>query len=53
MIGDNSIFNYNEVKVMQEYVINCGVFVEDIILDYVGFSIYKSCYWVKEIFGII
>ena len=52
MTGDNSTPDYNEVKAMQEYAINHGVSVEDIILDYSGFSTYKSCYRAKEIFGI-
>ncbi|MCL2927274.1 MAG: YdcF family protein [Trichodesmium sp. St16_bin4-tuft] len=52
MTGDNSTPDYNEVKAMQEYAINHGVSVEDIILDSSGFSTYKSCYRAKEIFGI-
>ncbi|MEM1168066.1 MAG: ElyC/SanA/YdcF family protein [Cyanobacteria bacterium P01_H01_bin.35] len=52
MTGDNSTPNYNEVKAMQEYAINQGVSVENITLDYAGFSTYESCYRAKEIFGI-
>ncbi len=52
MTGDNSTPDYNEVKAMQEYAINRGVSVEDITLDYAGFSTYESCYRAKEIFGI-
>ncbi|MGD1716003.1 SanA/YdcF family protein [Hydrocoleum sp. CS-953] len=52
MTGDNSTPDYNEVKAMEEYAINQGVSVEDITLDYAGFSTYESCYRAKEIFGI-
>jgi vancomycin permeability regulator SanA len=52
MTGDNSAPDYNEVKVMQEYAEKQGVPVNDITLDYAGFSTYESCYRAKEIFGI-
>ncbi len=52
MTGDNSTPDYNEVKAMQEYAINRGIPVDDITLDYAGFSTYESCYRAQEIFGI-
>ncbi|MGK7919458.1 MAG: vancomycin high temperature exclusion protein [Trichodesmium sp.] len=52
MTGDNSTPDYNEVKAMQEYAINRGVSIEDITLDYAGFSTYESCYRAQAIFGI-
>ncbi|MEB3340871.1 ElyC/SanA/YdcF family protein [Okeania sp.] len=52
MTGDNSAYDYNEVKAMQEYAISRGVPIENITLDYAGFSTYESCYRAKEIFGI-
>ena len=52
MTGDNSSPDYNEVKAMEEYAISHGVSVDDISLDYAGFSTYESCYRAKEIFGI-
>ncbi|NES78193.1 MULTISPECIES: vancomycin high temperature exclusion protein [Okeania] len=52
MTGDNGTPDYNEVKAMQEYAISRGIPVDDITLDYAGFSTYESCYRAKEIFGI-
>lgn len=52
MTGDNSSPDYNEVKVMQEYAAAQGIPVEDITLDYAGFSTYESCYRAKAVFGI-
>lgn len=52
MTGDNSSKDYNEVKAMQEYAVEQGIPVEDITLDYAGFSTYESCYRAKEIFGV-
>ncbi|MCU0541987.1 MAG: YdcF family protein [Oscillatoriaceae cyanobacterium Prado104] len=52
MTGDNSSPDYNEVKVMQEYAASQGVPLQDITLDYAGFSTYESCYRAKEVFGI-
>jgi len=52
MTGDNSRDDYNEVQAMQNYAVQRGVSVEDITLDYAGFSTYESCYRAKDIFGI-
>ncbi|WP_242022369.1 vancomycin high temperature exclusion protein [Microcoleus sp. FACHB-831] len=52
MTGDNSRIDYNEVAVMQKYASDRGVPVQDITLDYAGFSTYESCYRAKEIFGV-
>lgn len=52
MTGDNSRTDYNEVAVMQKYASDRGVPVQDITLDYAGFSTYESCYRAKEIFGV-
>lgn len=52
MTGDNGTPDYNEVKAMQEYAISRGVSVDDITLDYAGFSTYESCYRAQKIFGI-
>jgi vancomycin permeability regulator SanA len=53
MTGDNSTPDYNEVKVMQEYAAAQGVPLQDITLDYAGFSTYESCYRAKAVFGIV
>ena len=52
MTGDNSSADYNEVQAMQDYAEAQGVPINNIILDYAGFSTYESCYRAKEIFGI-
>ncbi len=52
MTGDNSTADYNEVQAMQDYAEAQGVPINNIILDYAGFSTYESCYRAKEIFGI-
>ncbi len=44
MTGDSSRTDYNEVRSMQEYAHNLGVPMQDITLDYAGFSTYESCY---------
>jgi vancomycin permeability regulator SanA len=52
MTGDNSSDDYDEVTVMQRYATERGVPVEDVTLDYAGFSTYESCDRAKEIFGV-
>lgn len=52
MTGDNSSVYYNEVVAMQRYAVAHGVPMEDITLDYAGFSTYESCYRAREIFGV-
>jgi vancomycin permeability regulator SanA len=52
MTGDNSSDDYDEVTVMQRYATERGVPIEDVTLDYAGFSTYESCYRAKEIFGV-
>ena len=49
---DNSKLNYNEPVVMQKYLINLWVDVDDIYLDYAGFDTYDSLYRAKEIFQV-
>jgi SanA protein len=48
--GDNGSVNYNEVVVMQKYVLAAGVPAEDIFLDYAGFSTYESMYRARDVF---
>ena len=51
MSGDDSGDSYNEVAVMKDYAVKCGVPSEDIFLDHAGFSTYESMYRAKEVFG--
>ncbi|KKD35026.1 MAG: ElyC/SanA/YdcF family protein [Limnoraphis robusta] len=52
MTGDNATPEYNEVIAMQTYAQDQGIPLEDIKLDYAGFSTYESCYRAREIFGV-
>ncbi|MBN3895730.1 MAG: YdcF family protein [Nostoc sp. NOS(2021)] len=52
MTGDNSRNDYNEVLAMQSYAVERGVPIQNITLDYAGFSTYESCYRAKDIFGV-
>ncbi len=52
MTGDNSTLNYDEVNAMKRYAMKLSVPVQDITLDYAGFSTYESCYRAKAIFGV-
>lgn len=49
---DNSQNNYNEPIVMQKYLIDVWVDVNDIYLDYAWFDTYDSIYRAKEIFWV-
>ena len=53
--GDNGLVEYNEVKVMKDYVLkygdNFGLDAANVYLDYAGFSTYDSVVRCKEIFG--
>jgi SanA protein len=48
--GDNGQVTYNEVVVMQQYVLEAGVPAEDVFLDYAGFSTYESMYRARDVF---
>lgn len=48
--GDNGEVYYNEVVVMQKYVLEAGVPAEDVFLDYAGFSTYESMYRARDVF---
>lgn len=49
---DNSELNYNEPVVMQKYLLDLWVDVDDIYLDYAWFDTYDSLYRAKEIFQV-
>jgi SanA protein len=48
--GDNGKVYYNEVVVMQKYVLDAGIPAEDVFLDYAGFSTYESLYRARDVF---
>jgi len=48
--GDNGKVYYNEVVVMQKYVLEAGIPAEDVFLDYAGFSTYESMYRARDVF---
>ena len=48
--GDNGQVYYNEVVVMQKYMLEAGIPAEDIFLDYAGFSTYESMYRARDVF---
>ena len=49
---DNSISYYNEPVVMQKYLLNKWVDINDIYLDYAWFDTYDSIYRAKNIFWV-
>ena len=52
MSGDHGRVNYDEVSVMRQYAMACGVPSEDIFMDHAGFSTYETMYRARDIFGI-
>ena len=50
MSGDHGREDYDEVRVMKDYVTEAGVLPEDVFLDHAGFSTYESMYRAKEVF---
>ncbi len=48
--GDNGTEEYNEVKVMRDYLVEKGVPREDIFMDYAGFDTYQTIYRARDIF---
>ena len=52
MTGDNRRVDYNEVRSMQKYAHKLGVPLQDITLDYAGFSTYESCDRAHKVFGV-
>ncbi len=51
MSGDHAYEGYDEVNVMKQYAIDCGVPSEDIFMDHAGLSTYDSVWRAKNIFG--
>ena len=52
MSGDHGQVGYDEVNVMKQYALDCGIAESDIFMDHAGFSTYESMYRAKEIFGV-
>lgn len=50
--GDNRSDDYNEVIVVQKYLLEQGVPKQDIYLDYAGFDTYDSLYRARDIFKV-
>ena len=52
LTGDGGQREYNEVQVMENYMISAGIPEEDIILDHAGFSTYDSIYRASYVYGV-
>lgn len=50
--GDNGQVNYNEVKVMEQYVLHAGIPGKDVFLDHAGFSTYETMYRARDVFMV-
>ena len=50
--GDNSSDYYDEVSVVEDYLLDKGVDKDDLILDYFGLDTYDSLYRAKNVFGV-
>ena len=50
--GDHGKEEYNEVKVMKDFLIEKGIPSNDIFMDHAGFSSYDSIYRAKDIFKV-
>ena len=50
--GDHGKEEYNEVKVMKDFLIAKGIPSNDIFMDHAGFSSYDSMYRAKDIFKV-
>ncbi len=50
--GDNGDKNYDEVTVMQKYLIGKGILAKDIFMDYAGFDTYQTIYRARDVFQV-
>jgi len=50
--GDNSAFDYNEPQVMKNYLIQNGVNIQDIVVDFGGRRTIDSCYRLANYFNL-
>jgi vancomycin permeability regulator SanA len=52
MSGDHGREEYDEVNVMKNYAIECGILSNNIFMDHAGFSTYESMYRARDIFQV-
>ena len=50
--GDNGNKEYDEVTVMQKYLIDNGIPAKDIVMDYAGFDTYQTIYRARDVFQV-
>ncbi len=50
--GDHENYNYDEVNVMKNYLLDAGIPSQDIFMDHAGLSTYDSLYRAKYIFKV-
>jgi SanA protein len=50
--ADNSYNYYDEVRPVAKYLLDHGIPIEDIFLDFAGFDTYDSMYRAQSIFGV-
>jgi len=50
--GDNGQFRSNEVKAMEDYLLQTGIPAKDIMVDGQGYRTYESCSRAKNVFNI-
>ncbi len=52
MSGDHGREEYDEVNVMKDFAIECGIPSDNIFMDHAGFSTYESMYRARDIFEV-
>ena len=50
--GDHGRKNYDEVRTMKDYAVNCGIDSEKIFKDHAGFSTYDTLYRARDVFKV-
>ena len=50
--GDHGRKNYNEVRIMKQYLLDHGVAEENIFMDHAGFSTYETAYRARDVFEV-
>ncbi|MCH5185623.1 MAG: YdcF family protein [Oscillospiraceae bacterium] len=48
--GDHGREDYDEVNAMRNYLLECGVDIENIFMDHAGFDTYDTVYRAKDVF---
>ena len=52
MSGDHGRKEYDEVNVMKDFAVECGVPSNNIFMDHAGFSTYESMYRARDVFKV-